>query len=111
MHLGKRGWKPGLVPARFIPQGKFHAIPESELVVNDAKIILDYVLSGTDGIGHVAILQTLGDKFDDSVFTLTGDPVSITFVRKHNCLLYNRVASFTRLIPPVIPKRRNSRLK
>src|ERR1022692_569124 len=100
-----------LGPARFIPQRKFHAIPESKLVVDNAKIVLHHVFRGADGMGDVAVLQALGNKFDDSVLTLAGDTGSITFVCKHNCLRYNRVASFTRLIPPVIPKRRNNRLK
>src|SRR6267154_1303990 len=104
------GWKLGF-PARFIPKGKLHPIPQPKLVIDDTKIILYHMFCRADGIGYVAVLQALGDKLDDSVFTLAGDTGTVTFVCKHDCLLYKRVASFTRLIPPVIPKRRNSRLK
>src|SRR4029077_8648184 len=61
--------------------------------------------------GHLAVFHALGDKFDDSLLTFTGYACSIAFTCRHVCLRYNRVASFTRLIPPVIPKRRNNRLK
>ena len=100
-----------LLPARFIPQGKFYPVPESQLVVDHAKIILYHMLRSANRIGNVTVFQALGDKLDDSGFTLAGSAGSITLVCKHNCLRYNRVASFTRLIPQVIPKRRNNRLK
>src|SRR5271166_2760014 len=63
------------------------------------------------GFRHFLVFQAFGHELDDSVFPLTGDTVSIAFTCRHDCLRYNRVASLTRLIPPVIPKRRNSRLK
>src|SRR5271156_5390057 len=100
-----------VIPARLIPQGKFHPVPESELVIDHAEIIFDHVFRGADGVGYLVILQALGYELDDAVFAFTGRTASIAFVCKHNCLRYNRVASFTRLIPPLIPKRRNSRLK
>ena len=81
------------MPARLIPQGKLHPVPESKLVVDHAQIILHDMFRRADSVGHVAVFQALGDKLDDLTFPLAGD------------------ASFTRLIPPVIPKRRNSRLK
>jgi hypothetical protein len=105
------GRKLPVIPARLIPQGKFHTVPESELVIDHPKIILDDVLRGADGMGDFVVLQALGYELDDAVFAFTGGTASIAFVCKHNCLRYNRVASFTRLIPPLIPKRRNSRLK
>ena len=52
-----------------------------------------------------------GHEFDDALFTFTWDTGSILPICMHACLRYNRVASLTRLIPPVIPKRRNNRLK
>ncbi len=105
------GRKLPVVPARLIPEREFHPVPQSELVIDHAEIILDYVFRGADDVGDLVVLQALGDKFDDAVFSFTGGTASIAFVCKHNCLRYNRVASFTRLIPPLIPKRRNSRLK
>src|SRR5580704_18365356 len=99
------------MPARLIPQGKLYAVPQSELVVDNAQIILHHVFRSANFVGHVTVFQALGDKLDDSIFTLVGGTGSITVVCEHNCLRYNRVASFTRLMPPVIPKRRNNRLK
>ncbi len=40
-----------------------------------------------------------------------GNTVPVPSICRHDCLRYKRIASFTRLIPLVIPKRRNSRLK
>src|SRR6266567_1825952 len=69
------------------------------------------MFGGADSFRHFTVLQAFGNKLDDSVFTLTGDTCPITSTCRHACLRYNRVASFTRLIPPVMPKRRNNRLK
>jgi hypothetical protein len=80
---GREFW---LTPARLIPQGELDAVPEAELVVDDTEIILHHVFCGADFMSHVAVLQTLGDKLDDTVFTLAGCTGSITLVCKHNCL-------------------------
>src|SRR5208282_3866476 len=40
---GYSGRKLRLMPARLIPQGKFHPVPESKLVVDYAQIILHHV--------------------------------------------------------------------
>jgi len=74
-------------PAGFIPEGELDAIPESELVVYDAEVVLDDVFGGTNFVGDVAILESLGNKFDDPVFAFTGDPVAVAFDCKHSCLL------------------------
>src|SRR5438034_742844 len=44
-----------------------------------------------------------------SSLSVVGGTASV--VSEHSCLLYKSVASFTRLTPPVIPNRTNSRLK
>ena len=74
-------------PASFIPEGEFNTIPESELVVDDAEVVLDNVFGGANFAGDVAILESLGDEFDDAVLAFTGDPVSVAFDCKHSCLL------------------------
>src|SRR5215469_3373200 len=68
------------------------------------------MLGGPDGLGNLFVFQAFGNELDDSVFTFTGGTAAIASCR-HVCLRYNRVASLTRLIPPVMPKRKNSRLK
>ena len=90
---------------------KFHPVPESEFVVDHSQIILHHMFGGSDSFGDFLVLQAFGNELDDSVFTFIGDTVPIASICRHACLRYNRVASFTRLIPPVIPKRRNNRLK
>jgi hypothetical protein len=75
-----------LGPASFIPEGKFDPVPESEFVVDDSEVILDDVFGGSNLAGDVAILESLGDEFDDAVFAFTGDPVSVAFDCKQSCL-------------------------
>jgi len=98
-------------PPRLIPQREFDAIPKSKFVVDHPQVILHDMLGRPDGFGYFAVLQAFGNELDDSVFTFTRDTGPVTSSCRHACLRYNRVASFTRLIPPVIPKRRNNRLK
>ncbi len=74
-------------PAGLIPEGKLDTIPESEFVVDNAEVILDDMFGGANFAGDVAILESLGNKFDDAVFAFAGDPVAITFDCKHSCLL------------------------
>jgi len=69
-----------------IPEGEFDPVPESELVVDNAKVVLDDVLSGSDFIGNIAVLESLGNEFNDAVFPFAGNPVSVTFACKHSCL-------------------------
>src|SRR5579864_545602 len=94
-----------------MPEGKFYPVPEAELVIDGSQIILHDVFTRSDDLGYFFVLQAFGNELDDSVFTFTWDTVPIASNCRHACLRYNKVASFTRLIPPVIPKRRNNRLK
>ena|SRR5215469_6427612 len=100
-----------LVFSGFVPEGKLDSIPESEFVVDDSEIILDDVLSSSDFVGNFFIFESLGNKFDNSALSLARYALSVTFFSKHNCLRYKSVASLTRLMPLVIPNRKNSRLK
>jgi hypothetical protein len=74
-------------PAGFIPEGELDAIPESELVVYDAEVVLNDVFGGANLVGDVTILESLSNELDDPVFAFTGDPVSVAFDCKHSCLL------------------------
>jgi hypothetical protein len=77
----------GFVLPRLIPQRQLHPIPQPQLVIDHAQIIFHHVFGGADGVSHVAIFQTLGDKLDDSVLPFTRDAVSIAFICEHNnCL-------------------------
>lgn len=70
----------------FIPESELNAVPESELVIDDAKVVLDDVLSGSDFAGNISVLESLGNEFNDAVFPFAGNPVSVTFACKHSCL-------------------------
>ena len=115
--LGRRrdreslGYEHRRTSTRFIPEREFNAIPEPEFVINHTQVILYDMFRGSDGVSYFFVLQAFGNELDDSVFTFIWDTGAIPSICRHTCLRYNRVASFTRLIPPVIPKRRNKRLK
>jgi len=72
--------------SRFVPEGEFNAVPEPELVIDDAKVVLDDVLGSADFVGNVSVLESLGNEFNDAVFPFAGNPVSVTFACKHSCL-------------------------
>src|SRR5579864_3996968 len=95
------GVKGFFVLASFVPEGKFDPVPESELVVDDAKIILDDVLGGSEDSGDFRVFESFCNQFDDAILPLAGDACSVALFCIHSCLRYNRVASFTRLIPVV----------
>ena len=105
MHLDKL-----FVPASFIPQCKLYAVPEPQLVVDGSEIVFDDVFSGADFVCNFLVLKSSGDEFNDSLlpFIWMG---SADASSEHSCLLYKSVANLTRLTPPLIPKRVNSRLK
>jgi len=98
------------VLAGLVPEGEFDSVPEPELVIDDAKVVFDNVFCGSNDIRNFAVLESLSDEFNDKLLSLAGYTISVTFP-EHSCLRYKRVASFTRLIPPSIPKRRKRRLK
>jgi len=71
---------------RFVPEGQFDPVPESELVIYDSQVFFHYLFGGSDFISDFSVLKPLGDEFDDSLFSLAGYPVSVTFFSEHNCL-------------------------
>jgi hypothetical protein len=75
-----------LLSARFVPEGQFDPVPEPELVVDNSEVVFDDVLRGPDGVRDFAVLKSLGNELNDSLFTLAGDPISITLFSEHNCL-------------------------
>ena len=68
--------------AGFVPEGQFDPVPEAELVVDDSQVIFDDVFRGSDFIRDFAVLESLGDEFDDLVLSLAWNPVSVTSVRR-----------------------------
>src|SRR5947207_4216125 len=98
------------VPAGLIPKRELYAVPEPQLVVDGAEIVFDDVLSGADLVGDLFILESLSDEFDDSLLSLAWISPAVSS-SEHSCLLYKLLANFTRLTPPLIPKRVNRRLK
>jgi hypothetical protein len=72
--------------AGFVPEGQFDPVPEAELVIDDSEVIFDDVFCRADGIRDFAVFESLGNELDDSLFTLAGDPISVTLFSEHNCL-------------------------
>jgi hypothetical protein len=98
------------VPPRLIPQRQLYAVPEPQFVVDRPEIILDDVFGCSDLACNFFVFESLCDEGDDALFSLAGVG-SAVFSSDQSRLLYRSVASFTRLTPPLIPKRVNSRLK
>jgi hypothetical protein len=75
----------GLELARFIPERELDAIPQSQLVVNGAKIILNDVLGGANGFRYLTVFETLGDQLYDAIFSCGRDCASFS-VPQHEVL-------------------------
>src|ERR1700730_5665495 len=99
------------VAPSLVPQREFDSVPQPELVVDDPKVVLDDMLGSSDAFCNFPILKSLGDEGDDKLLSFAGYTGSIALASEHSCLRYKRVASFTRLIPLLIPNRKNRRLK
>jgi hypothetical protein len=54
-----------LVLARFVPQGQLDAVPQSQFVVDQAQIILDYMFGCAQRIGDLPVLAALSDTLND----------------------------------------------
>lgn len=65
---------------RLVPESEFYPIPKAELIVDDAQVILNHVFGGSDCLRDLLVFQAFGNELDDTVLTLAGDTVSITFV-------------------------------
>jgi hypothetical protein len=50
------------VPASFEPEREFDSIPQSEFVVDQAKVVFYDMLGSADGIGDFAIFESLGRR-------------------------------------------------
>ena len=72
--------------ACLVPEGKLDAIPEPEFIVDGAKVILDDVLGGADGLCDFAVLEPSGDKLDDSPLSFIRHTCSVALSCKHSCL-------------------------
>jgi hypothetical protein len=75
-----------LVLAGFIPERQLDPVPEAELVVNYAEIVLDDVFGSAEGIRNFPVLTAFGDELDDGMFTFTGS-TGVGCLSDHSCLL------------------------
>lgn len=74
-----------LVPTRFVPERQLDAVPQSQLVVDQAQIILHYMLGGAKRVGDLPILAALGYALNDELFSFAG-PAGGCCLSFHNCL-------------------------
>jgi hypothetical protein len=65
------------MPASFVPKREFYSIPESKFVKDNAKVVFDDILRGTDNFGHLAVFQSLSDEFYNLPLAWTGNPGSV----------------------------------
>jgi len=103
--------RPAVATSRLVPQGKFDTVPHTQLVVDGSKTVLEDVLGGSNFASDVPVIKALGDEGDDAVFPFRWAPLPVKIMSEHRRLLYIKVASLTRLMPLVMPKRKNRRLK
>ena len=80
------GVRRDFLSAGFVPEGQFDAVPEPELVIDGSEVVLDDVFCCSDCVSDFAVFKSLGNEFDDSLFSFTGDPISVTLFSEHNCL-------------------------
>ena len=100
--------RPAVATSRLVPQGKFDTVPHTQLVVEGSKTVLEEVLGGSNFAGDVPVTEALGD---DALFPFSWAALPVKIMSEHRRLLYIKVASLTRLMPLVMPKRKNRRLK
>ena len=60
------------VAAGFIPESQFHAVPKAQLVVDEAEIVFDHMLSRAEGIGDFAVFAAFGYALNNDLFAFAG---------------------------------------
>lgn len=65
------------VPAGFVPERKFDPIPESKFVKDNAKVIFHNIFRRADDFSDFAILESLGDEFNDLLLAWAGKTGSV----------------------------------
>ena len=103
--------RPAVATSRLVPQAKLDTMPHTQLVVEGSKTVLEEVLGGSNFAGDVPVTEALGDEGDDALFPFSWAALPVKIMSEHRRLLYIKVASLTRLMPLVMPKRKNRRLK
>ena len=100
--------RPAVATSRPVPQGKLDTVPHTQLVVEGSKTVLEEVLGGSNFASGVPVTEAEGD---DALFPFSWAALPVKIMSEHRRLLYRKVASLTRLMPLVMPKRKNRRLK
>ena len=80
------GVRRDFLSTRFVPEGQFDSVPEPKLVIDDSEVIFDDVFGSSDGIRDFSVFKALGDEFDNLLFSLAGNSVSVTLLSEHACL-------------------------
>jgi hypothetical protein len=81
------------VAARFVPEGEFDPIPESEFVVDDAQVVFYDVLSRTQDFCDFTVLESLSDERNYPPLSLVRNTFSVALSR-HNGLHMEKVQAF-----------------
>jgi hypothetical protein len=80
------GVRRDFLSTRFVPEGQFDSVPETEFVIDDSQVVFDDVFGGSNFVCDFSILESLGNEFDDSLFSFAGYTVSVALLSEHICL-------------------------
>jgi hypothetical protein len=76
------------VPTCLVPEREFDPVPESEFVVDDAKVIFHDILRRTDDLGHFTIFESAGDQFYDLLLARAGEAGSVEIACGHGLIRF-----------------------
>jgi len=93
-----------LMPMGFIPESKFQSVPESKFVIDGPQIVFDDVLRSPHNNCHLAIVESLRDKFDHLLLSFIGIKRLVSAIRAHKFLRDHKVTKLDSLDPVDDPK-------
>ena len=70
-------WRSALDLLRLIPQRKFHAVVDTNLIVDGTDVIPNHVRGNTQFRSNLTILEALRNEFDDSMLSSTESPLAV----------------------------------
>src|SRR5438445_13472576 len=100
--------RPAVATSRPVPQGKLDTVPHTQLVVEGSKTVLEEVLGGSHLASGVPVSEA---ERGDALFPFSWAWLPVKIMAEHRRLLYITAARLTRVMPLVMPKRKNRRLK
>ena len=72
--------------ASLIPERQLDPVPQPQLVVDQAQVVLHHVFGGAERIRNFSVFAAFGYALNDVVFSFAGN-AEVRCVSCHNCLL------------------------